>query len=187
MSNQADPVTDEELVERGKLGDRDAFTMLVQRYWDKVVSWLYKMTHSTHTAEDVTQEAFCKAWSALPSYTHGPGFRAWLFRIARNTWIDQVRRNKPTAGQALIDNVASSEATPLETMEAAEQCSLLREAISELPEEYREVLLMRCDLSLSFAEIANIVESKEDTVRWRVFKARQLLLKKLSITLGNKE
>ncbi len=182
-----DQTSDEQFVDRGRAGDREAFAVLVERYWNRVFGWLYKMSHSIHLAEDLTQDTFCKAWAGLPMYQHGPGFHVWLFRIARNAWIDHTRRGKLPSGEAQANSVESREPEPLVSSIAKEDTWLLRRAVAELPVEYREALLLRSEQSLSFAEIAKILEAKEDTVRWRVYKARQLLLKKLAAVSSREE
>ena len=97
----------------------------------------------------------------------------------RNAWIDHGRRVQRATTKPLVD-VAAGEETPLETTLRHERQALLAQAIDELPNEFREALLLRSGQSLSFAEIADVLGGKEDTVRWRVYKARQILLKKTS-------
>jgi RNA polymerase sigma-70 factor (ECF subfamily) len=76
-------------------GDRQAFATLVERYWDRLYRWLYHLTHDQHTAEDLAQETFLKALTHRESFRAGSNFRAWLFRIAHNAWV-----NTPAAGGA---------------------------------------------------------------------------------------
>lgn len=187
MSGPVDESTDEQLACRSRDGDRYAFAMLVERYWDGVYGWLYCLTRSTHDAEDLTQVTYCKAWAGLASYQSGPGFKAWLFRIARNSWIDHGRRAKSDPMGDLAASVIAPESNPLDIMLKNERISLLNKSIGELPDEYREALLLRCQGSLSFAEIGEVVGAKEDTVRWRVYKARQLLLQRLGNLLNQEE
>src|SRR5229473_3918417 len=70
------------LIHAAQKGDRDAFAVLVERYWDRLYRWLYHLTHNRHAAEDVAQETFLKAFAGLASFKAGTNFRAWLFRIA---------------------------------------------------------------------------------------------------------
>jgi RNA polymerase sigma-70 factor (ECF subfamily) len=180
------PPDDEQLVERCRQGDRQAFAQLVDRYWRPLHGWLYRMTRSRHTAEDLTQESWLKAWAALASYRPGAGFRAWLFRIARNAWIDHERRTARGARRAALPD-PRPEAQPLDAMLHRERQHLLQHAISVLPDRYREVLLLRCTHGLSFAEISRVVGAPEDTVRWRAFKARRALLELLAPTFDGED
>jgi RNA polymerase sigma-70 factor (ECF subfamily) len=182
MNDHVDPSNDEQLVVRCQQGDRDAFALLVERHWNGLYGWLYRLTRSPHMAEDLTQETLLKAWCGLPSYRVAAGFRAWLFRVARNAWIDQCRRERLTAKQDLTETAVASEPAALELVLENERATRLELAIAELPDEFREALLLRCQQSLPFAEIGEIVGTKEDTARWRVYKARQLLLQKLAAT-----
>lgn len=171
------------LIQRAQAGDRHAFGALVERYWDQVYSWLNQLTRSTHAAEDLTQETFLKAWNGLASYASGPGFRAWLFRIARNSWVDHVRRRTAVADNALIESVVARDAGPAEAALDRERDALLEEAIAALPDDYREAFLLRAQQAMPFAEIAEVLTTTSDTARWRVYKARQLLLRKLAAYL----
>jgi RNA polymerase sigma-70 factor (ECF subfamily) len=80
------------LIQRAKQGDRPAFAVLVERYWDRLFRWMYNLTHNRHAAEDLCQEAFLKALAGLPGFRDGSNFRAWLFRIAYNAFVNQARK-----------------------------------------------------------------------------------------------
>src|SRR5581483_8060602 len=91
---ETDPLLAEEhaLIRRAKRGDRQAFAGLVERYWDRLYRWLYHLTHNRHAAEDLSQEAFLKALAGLESFRDGSNFKAWLFRIAYNGFVNQARK-----------------------------------------------------------------------------------------------
>lgn len=182
----SDP-NDDELIERVKGGDRAAFAGLVDRYWDRVCQWLLRLTGSREAAEDITQDVFLKIWVGLPQYAARDearvGFRAWLFRIARNAWIDHCRRRAEVSGVAEID-AATREAGPLEAAQERELAAFIEQAVLALAEEYRAPFLLRVGESLPYQEIAEIMGLNEDTVRWRIFKARQILLKTLAPYFG---
>jgi RNA polymerase sigma-70 factor (ECF subfamily) len=152
-----------QLVLRAQKGDRQAFATLIEHYWRRVFRWLYGLTHNTHLAEDLTQEAFLKAWRALDSFQPGASFRAWLFHIARNCLIDGRRGPRSAEGQAL-----------------------LQEACARLPEHFRAAFFLWAHEDLGFAEIAQALGTTEATARWRVFKARLFLLKEVGSYLDKK-
>ena len=83
-----------ELIRDAQLGDRAAFAVLVERYWDRLYRWLYHLTHDAHAAEDLAQETFLKAFAAINRFRVGTNFRAWLLRILTNTHINRYRRTK---------------------------------------------------------------------------------------------
>lgn len=177
MHNELDQTEEMALVSRCQQGDRSAFAALAEMYWKRIFAWLYSLTQRTHVAEDLTQETFLKAWSGINSFREGAGFRPWLFRIARNSWIDYHRKNRFALLESLPDSITTGEQSPLENILSQENMAALNRQINQLPSKYREALLLRIEESMSFAEIAAVVGEKEETVRWRVYKCRQMLLK----------
>ena len=91
------PIEEHRLIRHAQSGDRVAFAELVKAYYDRLYRWLYHLTRDRHTAEDLTQETFLKAFAALERFQAGSNFRAWLFRIAHNAFINQQRCRPPSA------------------------------------------------------------------------------------------
>jgi RNA polymerase sigma-70 factor (ECF subfamily) len=180
------PPDDLPLIERAQQGDREAFAGLVDRYWVPIFRWLHSLCERSHTAEDLTQDVFLKAWSALGTFQPGTSFRAWLFRIARNALIDSQRgpRGKPPA--PMPETLASSEPGPVQTLLGQECQTLVQQAVARLPGPLRTAFLLRTREDLSHTEIAEALGITEETARWRLFKARQLLLKELGPYLDEK-
>ena len=175
--DQVDVLPDEEhlLIHSAQQGDRQAFAVLVERYWDRLYRWLYHLTHNRHTAEDLAQETLLKAFANLAKFRPDSNFHAWLFRIAYNTFVNQWR-GEERARQALPKHVHPTEEGPLEQVLTRETMQLLARAVGRLPAEYRAALLLRAEEGLSFHQIALVLGIKEETARWRVFKARQKLM-----------
>jgi RNA polymerase sigma-70 factor, ECF subfamily len=161
-------------------GDRDAFAHLLERYWDRLYRWLYRMTRDRHAAEDLTQETFLKALGAMKSFRAGSNFRGWIFRIGHNNLVNQMRSEKRTKHSlpedAAMPQIGEAE-TNTENREALEQ---IGKAVADLPADFRAALMLRVEEGLSFRDVAKILGTTEETARWRVFKARQKLLKVLS-------
>ncbi len=175
-----DPSADEErLIRAAQDGDRPAFAGLVEHYWDRLYRWLYRLSHDRHTAEDLTQETFIKAFAGLHRFRAGTNFAAWLFRIAHNNFANG-RRAKVRPREPLPDNLASRDGDPLEQAQSREALRDLARAVGRVPEEFRSALLLRVEQGLSFREIAEVLDLTEETARWRVFKARQKLLSLLA-------
>jgi RNA polymerase sigma-70 factor (ECF subfamily) len=188
VSDAADWLRAEEhvLVHGAQKGDRQAFAVLVDRYWDRLYRWLYHLSHDRHLAEDVAQEAFLKAFAGLASFRTGSNFQAWLFRIAYNSFVNQ-RRAAGRCRQAFPDNVPAGGEGPAEQAVSRETLQLVARAVGRLPNEYRAAFLLRVEQGLSFRQIAEVLATTEETARWRVFKARQKLLSVLAPQLDREK
>jgi len=160
-------------------GDRTAFAALAGFYYDHLFRWLYHLTHDRHTAEDLTQEALLKAFAAMERFKAGTNFRAWLFRIAYNNFVNH-RRVAARQRESLPDNLPDSDEGPAEQAAQRESLALLTDAVHRLPAEFRAAFLLRVEEGLSFRQIASVLHLTEETARWRVFKARQKLLRTLT-------
>ena len=175
-----EPTEENEWIRDAQNGDQSAFAHLVERYWDRLYRWLYHITRDRHTAEDLTQETFLKALAALKSFRPGSNFRAWVFRIGHNNFVNQKRADRRTKHQ-LSDDMAELEVGSAEAVtENREALEAVARAVAELPADFRIALTLRVEEGLSFKEVAQILNTTEETARWRVFKARQKLLKVLA-------
>jgi len=172
-------VDENDLIARAQAGDRPAFADLVERYWERLYRWLYHLTHDPHTAEDLAQETFLKAFRGLGGFRPGSHFRAWLFRIAHNSFLNQ-RRHHARQGQPVPELQTAPEHGPAEEAANRETLQLVARAVGRLPSEYRAAFLLRVEEGLSFREIARVLNLTEETARWRVYKARQKLLNVLA-------
>lgn len=174
------------LIQRAQQGDREAFALLVEHYWDRLYRWLYHLTHHQHTAEDLAQEALMKAFARLETFRCGSNFQAWLYRIAYNTFLNQ-RRVANRSRSPFPDDVTAMDPGPDEQAISREAMQLLARAVGRLPSDFRAALLLRVEDGLSFREIAEVLETTEQTARWRVFKARQKLLSVLAPQLDREK
>lgn len=173
------PGEEAEWIQAAQAGDRSAFAQLVDRYWDRLYRWLYHLTRDRHTAEDLTQETFLKALAAVRSFRPGSNFRAWVFRIGHNNFVNQKRADRRTKHQ-LTEDTAGAETGLVESVENREALEVVGKAVAALPSDFRAALLLRVEEGLSFREVAKVLGTTEETARWRVFKARQKLLKVLA-------
>jgi RNA polymerase sigma-70 factor (ECF subfamily) len=176
------PTDESALVQQAQQGDRQAFGVLIQRYWDRLYRWLYHLGHNRHAAEDLTQEAFLKAFARLASFRPGTNFRAWLFRIAYNTFLNQQRVNGRSRSLS-PESVPAPQPGPDEEVMSREALRLLARALGRLPNDFRAALLLRVDEGLSFRQIAGVLHITEETARWRVFKARKKLMEVMASPL----
>lgn len=173
--NQATPHPQErEWVESARAGDRDAFARLAGLHGDALFRWACHLCPDINQAEDVAQETLLKAMTRLHQFTPGTNFRAWLFRIAFNNFANQIRAKKKR--EALIGDVAEERPGLLECLQREESLRNITKAIAQLPHDFKEALMMRVEGELSFKEIAQVVGTTEETARWRVFRARRMLV-----------
>src|SRR5262249_5655762 len=151
-------------VRRASAGDRDAFAALVDRYWHPVRAWLVGLSGNAHLAEDLAQEAFLKAWVALPTLAAADSFRVWLFRIARNEYLAAARKARPIDEPPpdTADQAPGPDSIAIEREEEA----ALRAAVGKLPANYREAYLLWTHEQLTYPEIARVLEVTEETARW---------------------
>lgn len=184
-------MTENEIIERVKRGNRDAFTELMERYQTQVFNIAYGMLSDYEDASDATQEVFIKIYKSIASFKGQSAFTTWVYAICRNVCNDILRKRKKQGisisiygddedESAPIKSVKSDAPTPEETVEADERQRLVREAIASLKTEYREVIVYSDMQQLSYEEIAKILKCPVGTVRSRLNRARTALRKILA-------
>jgi len=175
--------SDGDLVRLAKFGDRRAFSTLVDRHWEPLRRWLCLLSGHATSADDVTQDAFLQAWSSLHQLADTERFRSWLYRIARNLLFDRQRDARGRQQKELAD-VADTGTDPLSDVLEREGNEQLQAALQRLPSHYREVYLLWTRDDWPYHQIAEVLEISEETARWRVCVARQLLVKELKAYLS---
>jgi RNA polymerase sigma-70 factor (ECF subfamily) len=187
---------DAELVARVQRGDKKAFDLLVLKYQRKIMRLLSRMIRDPSEIEDVAQEAFIKAYRALPQFRGDSAFYTWLYRIAINTarnWMASAGR-RPSAPNALenedgetfneTDNL-SDISTPESMVASREIAETVNAAIEGLPEELRTAIVLREIEGMSYEDIAQSMGCPIGTVRSRIFRAREAVAARLRPLLGN--
>jgi RNA polymerase sigma-70 factor (ECF subfamily) len=187
-------LADGEVVRLAGSGEEAAYRELIRRYERPVFTLLYRMVRDRELAEDLAQETFVKALNALASYRGEFKFSSWLFKIASNAAIDQLRRRKfdtlsldgsphaATAEQtdATVLQVGSPDATPLQQVEARELGGAIEAAIGRLRPEYRACILLRHVEDRTYEEIAEILDLPIGTVKTYIHRARHELREMLA-------
>jgi RNA polymerase sigma-70 factor (ECF subfamily) len=181
---------DQELVERVQRGDKKAFDLLVLKYQRKVVNLVSRYVRNQSEALDVTQEAFIKAYKALPKFRGDSAFYTWIYRIAINTAknhiVAQGRRppgsdlDAGTAEQMDIGIRLQENTTPENQLLQNEIAETIRDAIEDLPEDLKTAIKLRELEGLSYEEIASAMSCPVGTVRSRIFRARDAINTRLA-------
>src|SRR5688572_29489392 len=182
--------SDEELMRRTQTGDKQAFSLLYERYSASVLSYLYRMLGNLEDVESIGQEVFLRAFRFAPTYQYPHKFSTWLFTITRNLAINQSRRRKRSPVRNITElnlegvdisgdpyQVASRATDDLEKQE--EIARVLR-ALDDLPTDQKEVIVLGVFQDMSYAQMEEITGTKAVTLRSRMFHG----LKKLAALIG---
>jgi len=181
---------DYELVAQALQGDQSAYARLRNKYWRPIHAMLSRMIRDKNDAEDLTQEAFIKAFNSLQSFNTDYAFSTWLYKIASNNCIDYLRKRRLKTvsidapvqtrdGEVQFELADPHAVRPDKPITAAERTAVLQEAIRNLPEKYRVVIELRHTHELEYADIAERLGLPLGTVKAHLFRARALLLKRL--------
>ena len=187
---------DQLLVERAQRGDKRAFELLVEKYQRKLARLLSRLVRDPGEVEDVTQEAFIKAYRALPSFRGDSAFYTWLYRIGINTaknYLVAMGRRAPTSTEIDAEEAEGYESgeqlrdinTPESLLLTKEIGTTVNTAIESLPEELRSAIQLRELEGMSYEEIAKLMDCPIGTVRSRIFRAREAIAERLKPLLDS--
>jgi RNA polymerase sigma-70 factor (ECF subfamily) len=189
MPSDLKPLTDQEIVARARTGEEAAYRELVRRYERPVFSLIYRMVRNRELAEDLAQDTFVKVLNALGSYRPEFKFSSWVFKIANNVAIDQLRRREldtlslegsphattPEAIEATTLELGARGESALDEVASRELGSEIERAIARLRPEYRSCILLRHVEDRSYEEIAEILDLPLGTVKTYIHRARHEL------------
>ena len=186
MSNQS---SDKKLVKRVQKGDKGAFDLLVLKYQHKIVNLVMRYVRDPELALDITQEAFIKAYRALPRFRGDSAFYTWMYRIAVNTAKNHLaaQRRRPMDVELDLQDPEQYDLhaklketdTPEGITLSNELKDIVERAIAALPEDLRTAIILRELEGMSYEEIAQTMECPVGTVRSRIFRARDAISKKV--------
>lgn len=186
---------DRQLVERAQRGDKRAFELLVDKYQRKLGRLLSRFIRDPSEVEDVMQEAFIKAYRALPAFRGDSAFYTWLYRIGINTaknYLAAARRRAPTSTEIEAEDAegyADGERlrdlnTPENMLLSKEIADTVNASMAALPDELRTAIQLREIEGMSYEDIARIMECPIGTVRSRIFRAREAIAEQLRPLIG---
>lgn len=189
--------TDQQLVERVQRGDSRAFDMLVLKYQHKILGLISRYVHDADEVQDVAQEAFIKAYKALPRFRGDSQFYTWLYRIAVNTAKNYLvsRSRRPPGSDVEVEDAEYYEGgaalrdieSPESALFGAELKAVVEAAIADLPDDLRSAVTLREFDGLSYEDIAEIMDCPVGTVRSRIFRAREAIDNKVRDQLEGRQ
>src|SRR5947209_1726257 len=186
-----DSMSDATLVEFVLGGDQDVFAVLVERYKDAVQNLAYRMLGNVTEAEDVTQEAFVRAYTQLATYKPTHKFSTWLLSIASHLAIDQLRRRRflalPLEDVPFLEWIVDSGTSPEQSALEGEQQDEIQFYLQRLPSKYRAVIVLRYWYDFSYEEIARTLDLTPALVKARLHRARELLARYMKQISSNQE
>ena len=191
----SDKDIDQQLVARAQQGDKQAFELLVAKYQRKLLRLISRLVRDPAEAEDVAQDAFIKAYRALPQFRGDSAFYTWLYRIgvntAKNYLVSQGRRPPSSTEKDNEEAETFDDADALRDINTPESILLSKEiattvnaAMAKLPEELRTAISLREIEGLSYDEISEVMNCPIGTVRSRIFRAREAIAAELRPLLG---
>lgn len=184
-------MSDAALVEFVLAGNQDAFSVLVERYKDAVQNLAYRMLSNVTEAEDVTQEAFVRAYTQLATYKPAHKFSTWLLSIASHLAIDQLRRRRflalPLEDVPFLEWIVDAGTSPEQSALAGEQQDEIQFYLRRLPSKYRAVVVLRYWYDFSYEEIASTLSLTPALVKARLHRARELLARYMKQNTSNEE
>lgn len=194
----SDREIDRQLVERAQRGDKRAFELLVEKYQRKLARLLSRFIRDSAEVEDVTQEAFIKAYRALPAFRGDSAFYTWLYRIGINTaknYLMAMGRRAPTSTEVEAEEAEGFEEgeqlrdinTPESVLLSNEIAETVNSTIEQLPEELRTAIQLREIEGMSYEDIAQVMNCPIGTVRSRIFRAREAIAERLRPLLGTRK
>jgi RNA polymerase sigma-70 factor (ECF subfamily) len=189
---------DRQLVARAQRGDKQAFELLVEKYQRKLARLLSRFIRDPAEVEDVTQEAFIKAYRALPAFRGDSAFYTWLYRIGINTaknYLMAMGRRAPTSTEVEAEEAEGFEEgeqlrdinTPESVLLSNEIAKTVNATIEGLPEELRKAIQMREIEGMSYEDIAQAMDCPIGTVRSRIFRAREAIAEQLRPLLDTRK
>jgi len=171
----------DEFLKKLRSGDGAAYEELVNKYNQKIFSLAFSLVSDREDALDITQDVFIKIYNSIASFSEKSSLSTWIYTVTKNTCYDYLRKRQRTTTEEIPDDLASDiEITPEAMLEKLENKRLVRECINKIPLKYKTPLILKEFQNLSYKEIAEICDVSEGTVKSRIYRAKDYLLKLIS-------
>jgi len=177
-------LNEEQLVIELRLGSTRAFGLIYERYKDSLCNYCSSLVKNNDVAEDIVHEIFLKMWNNIQTLNEVRSFRTWLFSIARNQALLFLRDRKPF--EELSEGLPREEESPLDLLVNEEQSAMMGSLLNRLRPAYRELMLLRIEGELSYADIAAVTGMSQSAVRTHLYRARKALAKVYAELYGGK-
>lgn len=176
-------ISDNHIIEQVRQGDTESYSKLVQRYQRPIFNLMYRVSQSKEDAAELTQDVFCRAFEKLTVFKNGRNFFPWLYTLATNhgkDWIRKQGRNRDGLRLYAENIERENSSLPAATIEKRQEITKMLMALSTLPPEKQEILLLRYKQELSISEIGEIFNLSSSAVKMRIHRSLALLQKQLS-------
>jgi RNA polymerase sigma factor (sigma-70 family) len=181
-----DVPTDSALMKLVQTGDTDSLAVLFERHHQALFRYLFQMTRNRALSEDLVQEVFFRVLKYARSYDPSFPFTGWLYGMARNAWFDALHKGRAETSGEGMEEMKSPEPMPEEMASRKQEVVHLEEALRQLPEAHREVLVLSRFHNLRYEEIARILHCEIGTVKVRVYRALRQLRERFCEVTGDK-
>jgi len=181
--------SEDKLVDQAKNGDLEAYSELVKRYRERIYRTIYRYVKNHNDTDDLAQETFLQAFKAIKRFRQKSGFYTWIFRIAVNLSLNFLKKAGQQRGKAgyeeKMENVVATDVHSPESISAAKELGKrVNEAVDSLPLTFRSSFILVVFQGMTHGQAARVLRCSENTVSWRLHKARKILQDKLGPYLG---
>ncbi|MFH1231193.1 MAG: RNA polymerase sigma factor [Planctomycetota bacterium] len=167
-------LSDEEIINKRLAGNKDMYAILVERYKEGILNFIYQIIKDYHTAEDIAQDVFVKAFISLRTLRNKITFSAWLYQIARNKSLDYLKNVRRKELRLETEQyVANFQVSQITTNDFEKK---LTKAVNTLPDKYQEAFILKHRMDFSYAQIQDILKVSISSLKVRVHRAREMLL-----------
>jgi len=186
MNKAMDDLSDDRLAMEAKMGNREAFSELVRRYRERIYHTIFRFTRNAGDADDLAQETFLMAFRSLQSFSRKSSFYTWIYRIAVNVTLNFLKKRKREQGRegyfdghAYAEMSQSPHFSPESLSEGRELGEKMDSAIQSLPRTYQTAFILVSSQGMTHAQAARVLGCSENTVSWKMHKARKMLQARL--------
>lgn len=170
------------IIKKIKKGKINHFEKIIKKYDKNLYSYIYSLVREQYLAEDLLQETLIKIYKNLDKYDSNKNFSAWIITIARNTVYDHLKKKKIITLNLLDEkdsDVKEEKHNPSQLLEEKEKTEIIDRVVNNLPENYRDIIILKYFDELKYQEIADVLNIEVSKVKWKLYEARKLLIREM--------